>query len=84
VQESVNALKKVTKYSREDEGVSLQRTRPPPQFSQFLDKKIYEKLKDIANENEIDVESFVFEVLRMALNHHKNDVEQIIENLKVK
>jgi len=69
----------------ENDGVNLQRTRPPPpQFSQFLDKKIYEKLKAICNENEIDAETFIFEVLRMALNHHKNDVEQIIENLKVK
>jgi hypothetical protein len=49
-----------------------------------IDKKVYEKVKAICNENEIDAEAFIFEVLRMALNHHKNDVEQIIKNLKVK
>jgi EAL domain-containing protein (putative c-di-GMP-specific phosphodiesterase class I) len=54
----------------------------PPLPSTFLDKKVYEKVKAICNENEIDAEAFIFEVLRTALNHHKNDVEQIIKNLK--
>jgi inorganic pyrophosphatase/exopolyphosphatase len=55
---------------------------PLPKFSTFLDKKIYEKLKVICNENEIDAETFITELLTTALNHHKNEVEQIIKNLK--
>jgi hypothetical protein len=66
----------------ENEGLSLQQSRPPPQFSQFLNKKIYEKLKAICNENEIDVGTFITELLAIALNHHKNELKQIIENLK--
>jgi len=48
----------------------------------FLNKETYEKVKAICNENEIDAEAFIFEVLRMALNHHKNEVEQIIKKVK--
>jgi len=55
---------------------------PLPKFSTFLDKKIYEKMKAICNENEIDIETFTFEVLRLALNHHGKEIEQIIKNLK--
>jgi hypothetical protein len=83
VQEYVNVLKKVMKPSKtENEGVSLQHTRPPPQFSQFLEKKVYEKIKAICNENEIDVETFITELLATALNHHGKEIEQIIKKVK--
>ena len=82
MQESVNASKKVTKHSTEDEGVNLQRTRPPPQFSQFLEKKVFEKLKILCNENGLDAETFITELLATALNHHGKEIEQIIKKVK--
>jgi hypothetical protein len=62
--------------------LSLQQARPPPQFSTFLNKTVYEKLKLICDEHGIDLESFVTELLTIALNHHKNEVEQIIKKVK--
>jgi hypothetical protein len=55
---------------------------PLPKFSTFLNKKIYEKIKAICNENEIDIETFTFELLKLALNHHGKEIQEIIKKVK--
>jgi hypothetical protein len=55
---------------------------PLPAFSQFLNKEIYEKVKAVANENEIDVETFITKLLATALNHHGKEIENIIKKVK--
>jgi hypothetical protein len=61
---------------KEDDGLNLQ--QPP----RFLKKCTYEKIKLITEKNEIDFDEFLTELYIHMLNHHKNEVEEIIKNLK--
>lgn len=47
-----------------------------------IHKHVYEKLANLARANEITVEALANELLTRMLNHHKNELEEIIENLK--
>jgi hypothetical protein len=57
---------------------SISSSHPPL----FLKKSTYEKIKLIVDKNEIDFDEFLTELYIHMLNHHKNEVEQIIKNLK--
>jgi len=60
----------------------LSRLLQTPQFSQFLDKTVYKKLKTLCIQNQIDIETFTVELLKLALNHHGKEIQEIIKNLK--
>lgn len=45
-------------------------------------KQIHEKLKTLAQANEITIQALTNELLTRMLNHHKNELKEIIENLK--
>jgi hypothetical protein len=57
---------------------SISSSHPPL----FLNKNTYEKVKALADKNEIDVEIFIIELLVTALNHHGKEIQQIIEKVK--
>jgi len=57
---------------------SISSSHPP----RFLKKSTYEKLKLITEKNEIDFDEFLTELYIHMLNHHKNEVAEIIKNLK--
>jgi len=50
----------------------------------FLNKETCKKIEKLCIQNQIDIETFTVELLRLALNQHEKEIQEIIKNLKVK
>ena len=48
----------------------------------FLNKETYEKIEKLCIQNQIDIETFTVELLKLALNHHGKEIQEIIKKMK--
>lgn len=47
-----------------------------------ISKNVHSKLRKLAQANEITIQALANELLARMLNHHKNELEQIIKKVK--
>jgi hypothetical protein len=71
-------MKHLQKENSVREFSSISLSHPPL----FLNKNTYKKIKAICTENQIDIETFTVELLRLALNRHEKEIQEIIKKVK--